>query len=87
MVRTFKEGRLDFVIKADGTFTVEEVMEGVETKYRGNWTVDGNKVSLNQSHKGNKPEKDKLVGPLYSDTMNLILPRGPIEFPFVLIEG
>lgn len=84
MVRTFKGGRLDFVIRADGTFTVEEVMDGVEAKYRGNWTATGNQVSLDQTHKGNKPEKDKLVGPVYGDTMNLILARGPIEILIVL---
>lgn len=86
VVRTFKEGRLDFMIKADGTFTVKEVMDGVEAKYRGNWTVNGNQVSLNQTHRGNKSEKDKLAGPVDGDTMYLILPRGPIEIPVVLIK-
>lgn len=84
VVRLFKEGQMNFELMQDGTFTVMEVMDGVKSNYRGNWTLNGYKVALNQTHKGNKPEKDSLSGTVSGNEMNLSLPRGPIEFPIVL---
>ena len=86
LVRDFKGGQMDFELKPGGTFTVMEVMDGVKSNYRGNWKIDGHKVELNQTHKGNRAEKDSLAGTVSGNEMNLILPRGPIEIPVILIR-
>ena len=84
MRKMFREGQLDFELKADGTFTCVEVMDAVKANYRGNWELKGNQVSLDQTHRDNKPEKDSLSGPVSGDTMDLKLSRNGIDLPIIL---
>ena len=77
---------MNFELKADGTFTCHEEIDSQIADYRGKWIVKGGKVELNQTHKGNKPEKDHLSGAAFGNKMDLELKRGAIPLPIILIR-
>ena len=83
-VETIREGQMNFELKADGTFTCHEEMDSQTADYRGNWSINGDKIEINQTHNGSKPEKDRLVGTVNGNKMDLENVAKTVKLPIVL---
>jgi hypothetical protein len=84
LVEATRKGRMDFQLKADGTFTCHEELGGMTGDFRGNWTIKGDQIVIDQTHHGDKPEKDRLEGTVRGNKMDLKNVSQTVKVPLVL---
>ena len=84
LVDSIRDGQMDFMLKADGTFTCHEELGPLIADYRGNWTINGDQIVINQTHSGDTPEKDRLEGTVSGNKMDLQNVSQTVKVPLVL---
>ena len=84
LLESLRTAKSEFDLKADGTFTCQEVMDSKKASYRGKWSLQGNQISINQTHRDGKPEKDLAEGTLSGNKMDLVIKKGSVRLPFIL---
>lgn len=84
LVEAIRSGKMVFDLKADGTFTCDEEMDSVASKYKGNWKNNGTQITINQTHKNGSPEKDSLVGTVSGNKMDVATKNQGVSLPLIL---
>ena len=84
LLESLRTAKSEFDLKADGTFTCQEVMDSKKASYRGKWSLQGNQIAINQTHRDGKPEKDLAEGTLVGNKMDLKIKKGSVKLPFIL---
>ena len=88
---------LDFELNEDASFTCHQIMGSHEANYLGSFTIDGNVIVLNQTHRMEASllpdapempveEKDRLSGELKDGKLHLIHKQGNTSIKYVLMR-
>jgi len=86
LVKAIRNGSMEFDLKDDGTWTCKEILESQTADFRGKWTIKGDQIAIDQTHRGNKPEKDHLGGTVRGDKMDLEMAKQNIKLPIILVR-
>ena len=82
-VKAIQNGELEFNLAQDGTFTCREVLNGKEENYTGEWVLNGNLLDLNQEFKNGVAERDRFVGSIEGDMLDMTRDQNGLKLPFL----
>jgi len=81
-VETVQDAVMEFNLAQDGTFTCREVMIGREANYTGDWVLNGNRLDINRKTKNGVAMRDRLVGTVKGDQLDMTNEKDGVKLPF-----
>ena len=61
----------EFRLRPDGTFDADMTLHGETSTLRGTWQIDGDQLTLLQTHQDGLPSRDTLNGICHGPTIHL----------------
>ena len=87
VVKSLSESVLEFDLYADLSFDCRQVASGQSLEYRGTWSLDGDQVRLEQTHRktsgGEVPEADLMTGTISEESIDLFHHHPQLVIPYV----
>jgi hypothetical protein len=87
VIKSLSESVLEFDLYADLSFECRQQAAGQSLEYRGNWSLDGDQVRLEQTHRktsrGDVREADLMTGTIGEQSIDLLHHNPQLTIPYV----